>query len=159
MADQKVLEKLSEKIAVTIAEVRDPKEFYKDREGLFVFGSFEERIVQKAESVEAGREFSIDSFNLIEDAADAGIEAALPEKYLFTEGEVFAIIAELISKQPKGEEGALLNNGYANLFYTEVFVVSVRWSAGDGGWGVDAWGRGDVGWGAGGRVFSPATGL
>ena len=47
-------------------------------------------------------------------------------------------------------------DGYANLFYTPSFVVSVGWSSFGRGWGVSAWGRGGAGWRGGMRVFSPA---
>ncbi|MCX6739374.1 MAG: hypothetical protein NT098_05010, partial [Candidatus Parcubacteria bacterium] len=67
------------------------------------------------------------------------------------------IIADIISRQPKGESGTLLNNGYANLFYVQagasVFVVYVCWSGFE--WCVSAWLLDEDGqWSGGGRVFS-----
>ena len=67
------------------------------------------------------------------------------------------VIASLIARQPKGEEGVLLNTGYANLFYTPSYVVYVFWHAGRRGWGVGTYERDDDGWRAGGRVFSPVN--
>lgn len=63
----------------------------------------------------------------------------------------------LMSEQPNGESGTLLNNGRATIFYMPGLtrVVSVFWFASDGGWFVDA---GSVslpfGWSAGSQVFS-----
>ncbi len=48
-------------------------------------------------------------------------------------------------------------DGYANLFYTPAFVVSVRWVSFGGGWYVDTWDRDGHEWLGGSRVFSPAT--
>ena len=64
----------------------------------------------------------------------------------------------LMEKQPHGQEGALITNGYANIFYVldafEVLrVVYVYWCG--GGWSVDAYSIGHPhGWSAGGQVFS-----
>ncbi|MEK7857204.1 MAG: hypothetical protein AAB288_14025, partial [Acidobacteriota bacterium] len=66
----------------------------------------------------------------------------------------------LMERQPKGESGEFLTNGYANIFYVrdatgKLRAVCVFWDAGNGGWGVDA---GSVGfpfrWHGGRRVFS-----
>lgn len=75
------------------------------------------------------------SFDLPERMSDEEIEADLSEKHLFDIGEVYGVIAGLIAKQPAGEEGVLLSNGYSNIFYTEKKVVSVLWD-GDG-WNVN----------------------
>ncbi len=158
MADtNKLLDEVERKVVLVQTEKRDPKEFFKDREGLSVWSSFVDRVLVKAEAVEKEREFPISFYKLLEDSDDEAIEKALPENHIFSESEVSAIIAELISKQEKGEEGNLLNNGYANLFYTPSFVVGVYWDSFDGSWYVDAWHRGSRRWRAGRRVFSPAN--
>lgn len=153
---QPVLKDKSEVIQAKLAAGFDPKEYFKDRKGLFVWSSFEDRILPKAELVKEASSMNIESYILAKNAYDKEIEATLPEKHIFSESEVCAIIADLIAKQPKGEEGALLSNGNWNIFYTEAFVVGVCWGAGSGVWGVYTWYRvGD--WFAGERVFSPAT--
>lgn len=48
-------------------------------------------------------------------------------------------------------------DGNWNLFYTEAYVVLVRWDAEFGVWDVHAWGRGVGRWCGGFRVFSPVT--
>lgn len=103
------------------------------------------------------KEFTLNSFDLTERLNDEKIEAALGENHLFDRGEVYALIGNLIAKQPKGEEGVLLNDGKANLFYTEAFVVGVGWDSHDSRWYVDSWHRDERGWDAGYRVFSPAN--
>ncbi len=158
MKDSKVLGPAGEKIVFGLTEVRNPSDV-KTGNGLYVWSSFKDRIISKAETVEAGKEFSITFQDILVRATDEEIEADLSKNHVFSESDVCAVILELISKQSQGSEGKLLNNGYANLFYTPSFVVHVFWSSVGGEWGVSAWPRDDDGWGAGSRVFSPATGL
>lgn len=64
----------------------------------------------------------------------------------------------LMEKQKNGEDGVLLNNGYANIFYIRdqngvLRAVFVRW--GDDGWGVGAYSVGNPSrWRVGRQVFS-----
>lgn len=64
----------------------------------------------------------------------------------------------LLSQQPHGESGFLLNDGKANICYTsdvngKVWAVSALW--GGGGWGVDVYSVGDpLEWSAGRQVVS-----
>jgi predicted metal-dependent peptidase len=67
-------------------------------------------------------------------------------------------IWELLTKQPNGESGVLLTNGYANIFYVRdakgvLWAVGARWSS--GGWYVCASSvEGPGGWNEGSQVFS-----
>ncbi len=67
-------------------------------------------------------------------------------------------IVQLISRQAKGESGALLNNGYVNIFYVRdaegvLLLVGVDWLK--AGWGVNARAvEGPREWRDGSRVFS-----
>ena len=144
-------------VTVTLTERHDPDEFYRTREGLYVWGDYRSRIVTKAKPSEAGTTVKIESAELMRDLTDAEIEAALPKGHLFDETQVSAVIAGLIAKQPNGEEGALVNTGRANLFYTDSYVVRVRWVADDRMWYVGACRRDDGRWRAGFQVFSPAN--
>lgn len=150
-----VLEHKEKKIDISVKEF-DPQEFFKNGDGLYVYSDFKERILSKAEKVPS-LEKALTSYALTKNANDAAIESDLPKDHFFSESEVCAIVADLIDKQPKGEEGVLLNNGYANLFYTPSFVVGVRWDGAE--WGVYTWHRDAYGWDANDRVFAPATDL
>ena len=72
--------------------------------------------------------------------------------------ELLSVVHEKITKQPNGENGELLNNGYANIFYVQledrVVAVDVRWDSGDREWVLHADGLDDGAWLAGGCVFS-----
>ncbi|NTU67116.1 MAG: hypothetical protein HGB08_04310 [Candidatus Moranbacteria bacterium] len=71
---------------------------------------------------------------------------------------MLGVIFSLMSKQPNGEDGVLLSNGYANIFYVRD-DVQVLWAVGVG-WGGDGWRvnaysvAGTNGWDGAYRVFS-----
>lgn len=152
--EKNVLKVVKKKIKVEIPLKYNLIEFFVNRKGLYVWNNFKDNVLKKANAV-TKTEFDISSLNLTEDANNEKIENSLPKDHLFSETEVCAIIAGLIEKQPDGEEGTLLNNGYVNLFYTTSHVVLVRWNG--VAWNVDGWRRVDDGWLSGYRVFSPAT--
>lgn len=149
----KILKSVKKEIKVVIPPTYDPKEFFKNRDGLYVWSSFSDTVLKKAKSATVSP-LSISSHDLLKTSYDKDIEVELPKDHIFSETNVCAIIAGLIEKQPKGKEGTLLSNGYANIFYTKSRVVGVHWY--DGGWDVVDWGR-ENDWGSGYRVFSPAT--
>lgn len=152
-----VLAEVSKNIVVVkTSKSKKPVEFFKDREGLYVWDNFKERILASASPTKLGKSFKLNSFQLTRDALDREIEGDLPKSHLFSETDVCAIVAELISKQPGGKDGLLLSNGRANLFYTKNCVVSVYWNSGGRRWSVNTWRRGGLRWYAGMRVFSPA---
>lgn len=141
----------------TTTERHDPDAFFRTRESLYVWDGFRTNVVAKAKPVEAGTACKAESLELMRDLTDEEIEAALPTDHFFEESRLCALIAGLIARQAKGEEGVLLNNGYANLFYTSSCVLSVHWLADYRRWYVSSWQRDDSRWGAGLRVFSPAN--
>lgn len=153
---ESVLKSVKAKIEVKLPKKYEPTEFFKNRDGLYVWNSFKDNVLEKAKAATVNS-FSLSSFDLTKDAYDKEIEKELPKKHIFTETEVCAVIAGLIEKQSKGEEGTLLNTGYANIFYTKSLVVGVGWDSGYGRWHVFDWDRGDGSWREGFRVFSPAT--
>lgn len=102
------------------------------------------------------KEVKVKYFDLKKYSNGEEIEEALGDNHLFDVAEVYLVVASLISKQSKGEEGALITTGYSNLFYTDKFVLSVDWHSGDDVWVVVCWFRGSV-WDVGCRVFSPET--
>ncbi|MGA8611710.1 MAG: hypothetical protein WB760_08315 [Xanthobacteraceae bacterium] len=143
-------------ISLTLSQPHDPATFYQTRDGLFVYDDYTNRIASKARPVPAGTVYQLAFAELSEEATDKQIERSLPKNYLFDEGAVCAIVAELIGKQQRGELGNLEHTGKANLLYAASCVVVVRWSAGYRGWNVFAWRRGGSRWHAGPRVLSPA---
>jgi len=144
-------------MTITLDERHNPDAFYQTRSGLCVLGDFLSRIVARAKSSEVGMTFKVEGFDLQQDLTGTEINAALPKGHLFDETQVCAVIGGLIAKQPNGEKrGALINNGYANLFYTPSCVVVVHRLASYGEWHVVTFGR-NCWWGAGRRVFSPAN--
>lgn len=142
---------------IILAERHDPDVFFQTRSGLWVGNDFHSRIVANARPSDAGTTLKVNSAEFTRDLTDKEIEEALPKEHLFDETMVCAVIADLIAKQPNGENGTLINNGRANLFYTESYVVLVRWSADYRRWYVSAWWRGAYRWYAGRLAFSPAT--
>lgn len=94
------------------------------------------------------RQSSVDGPIIAELGGEAKAETTLSEMF------------SLMEKQKHGEDGVLLNNGWANIFYVKdiagvLRAVGVRWRG--GGWGVSAHSVGRPrpgGWFGGGRVFS-----
>lgn len=128
-------------------------EFFQDRKGLWVWGSFTGNvlkyvtgIVDKMEAITAYY------FELKENLSDSEISQELPKGYEFGLIGGLALIVWLILKQWGGKDGALLNTDYrANIFPLkigkEVLVIGVDWDAGGGAWRVSAWKFGeDVLW-------------
>lgn len=144
-------------VTVTLPERHDPDAFYRTRSGLYIWDDFRTRITAQAKPSETGATFKVESFGLMRGLDDKEIEAMLPKSHLFDETQVSAIIAGLIARQPNGEDGALVNNNFANLFYTSSRVVGVGWRAGGRQWVVASWERGDDRWVASSQVFSPAN--
>lgn len=77
---------------------------------------------------------------------------------LMSREEILWIISSLTNKQPKGEAGALLNDGYATIIGYMlcddgvVRVFSVYWDSGDARWGCYC--RDLDGWNAGSEILS-----
>lgn len=126
-----------------------PNESFKNRPGLYLWNDMS-RVLRSAQIVKSAEATKSRSFDLTKDAYDRDIKAELPTKH---EIELWQI-AELIGAQEKGEDGSLLTNGYANIFYVAGCAVRVRWDAGRREWFVSDWGLDDDQWHRGPRVFS-----
>lgn len=150
-----LLKQVNPKIELTIDSAVSASEYFTTREGLWVSSGFTERVLRSITPSKS--EQVIESWELLQDAADPNIELALENTNVFNTGDVCSIVATLIEKQKKGEEGTLDNSGKWNLFYTPTCVVFVGWYSSDGEWNVSAWRRGGSGWRAGNRVFSPVN--
>jgi hypothetical protein len=150
-----VLKLVNNSVSVEAVTTYDPSGF-KTRPGLWVSNEFHSRVGSKTKPVENLGAITLSSFDLIQNAYDKGIEAdpAMPANHVFaSESEFVACLDQMISKQPNGEEGDLLTNGYWNIFYVAGCVVSVDWSSGRREWDVCAWSLGDGRWLAGYRAF------
>lgn len=126
-----------------------PDEFFKTRKGLYLWNDMQ-RVLKNASPVESAGAGKLCSFDLTRNAYDRNIKAELPERH---EVELWQI-AELIEAQKNGEEGRLLTNGYANIFYVAGCAVRVDWPSAYREWRVNGWGLGGLYWRAGRRVFS-----
>lgn len=102
----------------------------------FLWDNFKTHFVPKVEENVPAGERKI--HKLVRDSLDAPIIETLGdvhETYL-------ADLWTLLELQPNGEEGHLLVNGYANIFYIKdkggvAWAVDAHWNSGVGGWGVD----------------------
>ena len=144
-------------VVATLTERHDPDAFFRTRPGLWVDNNFRNLVVLKAKPTEAGQSLTAKPQTLGRDASDAEIEAELGSAHLFEESALCALIAGLITAQPEGKVGPLLNNGYANLLFLPSCVVVVRWDTVSHEWSVLAWQRSVDRWRAGRPVFSPAS--
>ncbi len=96
---------------------------------------------------------------LMKSMNDSEILAELGSPQPFTIPEFVAIVKSLVEKQPQGEAGTLLSNGYANIFYVQledgrVVAAGVYWVSGCREWDLGAYGLGGGGWSGGDCVFS-----
>lgn len=149
------LKLLNSNIELPAVAGHDPHTFFQTRKGLYVWDGFRSRVLSLAKPVSGLGPLSLSSYDLTENLYDRDIKAELPANHVFTDASVLcARIAQLISKQPNGEKGDLLNNGYANLFYLPDCVVDVYWGSVRQGWYVYAWKLDDRHWYAGRRAFS-----
>lgn len=149
--------------AVELTARHDPRQFYQTKAGLYVWSDFVDRIVAVASPSEAGRTFKKAAFwKLTQNATGETLMRARP-KNVWTATDFCAWLSVKLAKQPSGENGELLNTGWANLFLVEgvnrgAFVVDVVWDSGYRGWLVGAWRLGD-GWDSGDRFASRPIGL
>ena len=118
----------------------------------YVGSNFSERFLGKVEKPKPGTQLRY--AKLLKSSVDRPILAELGNAAETALAEIF----HLMATQPNGEDGALLNNGYANIFYVrdvngELRAVNVNWN-GDG-WNVNANSVANPNeWCDGNRVFS-----
>ncbi len=130
--------------AVVLKDRHDPSNYYQTREGLYVYPDFRDRIVSAAKLSEAGKKFKkISRFKLAVDATGEQLRAERPNS-VWKASDFCAWLSIKLASQPKGEEGELLNTGWANLFLVEglngeVFVVGVYGDSDYREWYVRTW--------------------
>ncbi len=119
------------------------------------WGDFSRYFLPKTEKGVAQGEIKV--HKLLRSSLDAPIMAELgdPQCYSTTLADMW----NMLTKQPNGEKGVLLVNGYANIFYIHdaddtLWAVSADWS-GNGGWSVGAASvENPFRWRGGGQVLS-----
>ncbi len=123
----------------------NPHEYYQNRKGLYVWDGFINNILSVAKEMEKVSARECTSHNLVKASNDAEIRDELPESHVWEDASEFCgHLAGMIDCQPKGKEGNLLSNGYANLFYVrgknvEVFAVYVFWYDDVRDWSLNAY--------------------
>lgn len=151
-----VLALIATATASAVTERMDPNDFFQDCPGLYIFDDFKIRVLPALRPFDSAPKADFSVSRLKQAANDTKIRKELSENHLAE----WYHIATLITQQKNGEEGVLLTNGYANIFYMlgvngEVFTVSVRWLSHVREWRVRAWQLGGRGqWFAGYQVFS-----
>lgn len=145
-ADPKKLLELVTTVSVPACEKFVAKEHFKvdtSRKAkvkiAFLWDNFSKHFLPKTEEGVLAGEIKV--HKLLQSSLDAPIMTELgdPTAYSTTLADMWV----MLEKQPNGEKGALLINGYANIFYihdTEgnLWAVSARWYAAHGGWNVGA---------------------
>ena len=149
-----VLKLVNDQVALMGSENFDPQAYFQTRPGLWVSEEFVSRVRSKAKPVENLGSATLKSYDLTKAAYDREIKTGLGANHVFDQSELIARLEQMVGKQQGGEEGELLNNGYANLFYLAGWVVYVRWNAGRRRWNVGVWKLDDFHWHEGDRIFS-----
>ncbi len=100
-------------------ETLDPQVRLRTREGLWVSPYFQDNVLKYANTLENTPEIKLESFELIKSANDLEIMGELPLDPMDVDTTCVAL-AQMIDRQPGGEEGFLLINGRWNIFYAQV---------------------------------------
>ena len=137
-----------------------PKEYFQTRRGLYVCVDFRDRILSVTKKTGKLPSAKITSYNIVKDSNNEKIRAELSKNHIWKDASDFCShLAGMIDRQPKGENGDLLNNGCVNIFYVrgkngEVFAVNVYWGVGALEWYVNAYQLDDGLGPAGRQAFS-----
>jgi hypothetical protein len=156
-----IVRRLTSLTSFTVATTTiNPYDFFKTREGLWMSDDFNDLILSGTANINVSAdETAVGYADLAQAANDAEIGGELPDGHVFEDVDKFRVhLAKLIEGKWGGKEGALLNNGCANIFYVkvngEVFAVRVYRHASLWGWNCDARRLDDNRWFAGSRAFS-----
>ncbi len=157
-----LLEAVGTATTPAIATFRAKEYFKDDRSGSVKIGwigdNFRKTFLAGDGMVEgAVAEATLRIHKLVKRSVDGPILAELGEAVAETTlGQMY----EMMKAQGQGQQGILLTNGYANIFYVRdsnnvLWAAGCRWNSGGGYWSVGAHPVSDpVTWGAGDQVFS-----
>lgn len=132
-------------VAVGLAGEFNPQQYFTENKNVKYWkgDSFNKHILNPAKSINNLPEMNFSKYQFIETIYDKEIMEYFQISEitgLMSQEEILWIIASLTSKQPKGEAGALLNNGYATIIGymlcddDVVRVVSVSWYSDNAEW-------------------------
>lgn len=134
-------------------ESYNPKRL-KECRGIRLTAHFLSDIFWRAKPLKNLAPVSLRSYELTEGLCNPEIANLLGGKHLFSKSEVCARIAQMVAKQPNGEEGSLLTDGMKNLFYVRGLVVTISWYAPNRVWEIFSWKVGNDSYQAGTQVFT-----
>lgn len=155
-SEASVLNLVNDNVQIDAVVSYDPSGF-KTRPGLWVSDDFHSCVSSEAKPVENLSAITLSSFDLSKAACDKDIksDSNMPPSHVFgNESEFVAHLDQMISRQPNGEDGDLLNDGFWNIFYVAGCVGGVYWSVESQEWSFQAWSLDGKGWGDGVRVFA-----
>ena len=150
---------IAETIEISISSFTKSSFFKTDGPVRLWFGdNFKSWILPAIPEEIPGFEGKLTQTQLTKDMTDSEIKQGLGQPESLTPTEFAAVIRHLIERQPQGEAGTLLTNGYANIFYVKlederVVAVRAHWDSDYRGWGLGADDLGDFGWRGGSCVF------
>ncbi len=109
----------------------------------YILDNFENRVLNKAGDVIPEFSGILKSLKLTENMCDSEIMSEIGESNIFSIYEALGIIKVLTERQPKGEDGDILNNGYANIIYVRIdentiLATGVRWRSAYRRWFLNA---------------------
>ncbi len=141
----------------------DVLELYRNNKDVYMGDGFEDRILsttQTTTQTSRAFEMKIVGFDLIKQLTPAEIRSMLPTLYTFEKAAVFCVLlADMMTRQQKGEVGDLVLGGHSNIFYVrgvdgQVFTVDCLWDSGRMRWFLQAYQLNSFPSAAGNRVFS-----
>ncbi len=155
----KHLQLITDQIPISIQPFQRDSFFKNGPVKLYIWDSFRDRILKAIPNLVPAFQGNLQSTQLSKDMRDSEILEELGHPKPFSLLEFSSILSYLLMKQPEGEEGKLLVNGYATIFYVEledgrVVAVDARWGDDDRAWILDAYVLDGAFWREGYRVFS-----
>ena len=100
---------------------------------IFMMDKFEKTILNQAPGVITLAPMTLEKFKLSQSMNDSEMLAELGNPEPYSISQALGILKDLTSKQPEGDDGTLLTDGYANIFYVNVGVrtvaVNARWNS------------------------------
>ncbi|TSC52510.1 MAG: hypothetical protein LiPW41_280 [Parcubacteria group bacterium LiPW_41] len=117
----------------------------------YIWENFQKWILNKASDFIPEFKGTVKSLKLTKSMKDSEILAEIGESNIFSIDEACAIFKALTERQPNGEAGDLINNGYANIIYVRldektVVPARVRWNFDNREWRLIARSFDDYSW-------------